>query len=109
MGYDRKPKKGYRTLQECYQPMLIGMNVEREAIFSGRDRSGHPRPIVIRPWVVSDRHAALENCTYSVCLRNDLQTVEAHQEQAFTIPMDGVLELKFTCLPGRRPGGSYCR
>ncbi|HET8706001.1 MAG TPA: glycoside hydrolase family 2 TIM barrel-domain containing protein, partial [Pseudomonadales bacterium] len=92
VGYDRKPKKGYHTLKECYQPVLVGLNVDRNTILSGRDRGGHLRPIFITPWVVNDRHAAIENCTYSVCLRNDQQSIEARQEQAFTVPEDGVLE-----------------
>jgi beta-mannosidase len=92
VGYDRKPKKGYHTLKQCYQPVLIGVNLGREDFIAGADRGGHPRPIIINPWVVNDRHHPLENCTYSVRITNGLTNFEVIQDNTFAIPMDDVLE-----------------
>lgn len=92
IGYDRRPKKGYQILVQCYQPVLIGVNLERDLLLKGTDPASHPRPIVIHPWIVNDLHKPLENCTYSVRLKGDGHSIEVHQERTFTVPMDGVLE-----------------
>ncbi len=92
IGYDRRPKKGYHTLVQCYQPVLIGINLGRDTVMNERDPASHERPIVISPWVVNDGHNALEDCSYSVFLKNDQHRMEAHQDRTFTVPMDGVLE-----------------
>ncbi len=92
VGYDRKPKKGYHTLKQCYQPVLIGANLGREDFIVGADRGGHPRPIIINPWVVNDMHHALKSCTYSVRIKNVPTNIEEIQDNTFDIPMDGVLE-----------------
>jgi beta-mannosidase len=92
VGYDRQPKKGYHTLAQCYQPVLIGLNLGRATLMNETDLGGHPRPIVITPWVVNDVHKPLENCSYSVYLKNGERRIEAHQDQIFTVPIDGVLE-----------------
>ncbi len=92
VAYDRTPKKGYHTLKQCYQPVLIGMNLEREAILVGKEKGGFPQSIVIHPWVVNDRHTPLENCTYSVSIQNDASGIEEHQRQPFSVPTDGVVE-----------------
>ena len=92
IGYDRKPKKGFHTLVQCYQPVLIGLNMYRETFVAGNAGGGFPHAIVINPWIVNDRHAALENCTFSVRIKNSQGSIEEVQDQTFTVPMDGVLE-----------------
>ncbi|MBI4926451.1 MAG: beta-galactosidase, partial [Anaerolineae bacterium] len=92
IGYDRQPKKGYHTLVQVYQPVLIGVNLGRDVLMKEIDPVGFHLPIVVRPWVVNDRHEALENCTYSVCIKNGEFSALFHQERTFTVPSDGVLD-----------------
>lgn len=92
MGYDRQPKKGYQTLVQCYQPVLIGVNLGRNTLMRGTDPASFPQPVIVIPWIVNDAHKTLENCSYSVCLKNDHYRLEVHQDQPFTVPMDSVLE-----------------
>lgn len=92
VGYDRKPKKGYHTLAQVYQPVLIGVDLQRDMLMKETDPVNYQQPLVVRPWVVNDRHVALENCIFSVSLKSDQYFIEAHQERCFTVPADGVLE-----------------
>ncbi len=66
--YDRTPKQAYYTLQQVYQPVLIGANIERNRLLTSTDRGSHPRPLLLTPWVVNDRTEELKGCTYRVQL-----------------------------------------
>lgn len=91
LSYERTPKPGYWVLQQCYQPVLIGLNMERETIITGIDRGAHPRPFVVAPWVVNDRHSPITGCTYVVHLNGPGGQFEFVSDQPFDVPADGVL------------------
>jgi beta-mannosidase len=90
--YDRTPKLAYHTLQQVYQPVLIGANFERERLLISTDRGGRPRPLMLAPWVVNDRADALQGCTYWVQLEGPEGVQNATGSEAFDVPADGVLE-----------------
>jgi beta-mannosidase len=89
--YDRTPKQAYHTLQQVYQPVLIGVNFEREHLLASTDLGGHPRPLRVTPWVVNDRNAELRSCTYVVEWEGANGRVNAGASKPFDIPADGVL------------------
>ena len=89
--YDRTPKQAYYTLQQVYQPVLIGANIERDHLLTSTDRGSHPRPLLLTPWVVNDRTAALAGCTYRVQLDGPNGVVDAGASVPFDVPADGVL------------------
>lgn len=110
VGYNRVPKQGYFVLQQCFQPVLIGMDVRREQLFLGADRGSHPRPLVIAPWVVNDRHEPLRGCQYSVLLAGAGGSFEFTTPEPFDVPADGVLKAApriVADLPGNLPTGRY--
>jgi beta-mannosidase len=90
--YDRTPKLAYHTLQQVYQPVLIGANFERERLLVGTDRGGHPRPLMLAPWVINDRSTALNGCTYRVQLDGPDGTQSVAGSEPFDVPADGVLD-----------------
>jgi beta-mannosidase len=63
---ERCPKEGYRTLQQAYQPVLIGCELDRDAFITGVDLGSKLRPLVVNPWVVNDLHRSLTGCAYDV-------------------------------------------
>ncbi|HQY90336.1 glycoside hydrolase family 2 TIM barrel-domain containing protein [Caldilinea sp.] len=78
LSYARAPKQGYHTLQQVYQPVLVGADIHREKVLIGVDRGSHPRPLQLPCWVVNDRHAALEACRLHVrLLREDSVITQA--------------------------------
>jgi beta-mannosidase len=89
--YDRTPKQAYQTLQQVYQPVLIGVNFEREHLLTSTDLGGHGRPLRIVPWVVNDRTAHLAGCTYAVEIEGDSGRSHAGASGPFDVPADGVL------------------
>ena len=90
--YDRTPKQAYYTLQQVYQPVLIGATFERERLLIGTDRGGHPRPFMLSPWVVNDHAAALLGCTYCVQLEGSGGAQDIAGSEPFDVPADGVLQ-----------------
>lgn len=92
VGYNRVPKKGYYTLQQCFQPVLIGMPVGRERVFLGADRGSHPRPLIISPWVVNDRHEALNGLSYTARISGPGGEFQFDGPGVFDVPADGVLK-----------------
>lgn len=108
VSYDRIPKQGYFTLQECFQPVLIGFNPRRDTMITGVDRGGHARPLWVSPWIVNDRHEALEGCTYSVILSGPGGEFEYTQDQPVTVPADSVCEslppVRIDLAPSLPPG-----
>ena len=110
VGHDRVPKLGYRVLQECYQPVLIGANLAREAIIAGTDRGGHPRPFVVTPWIVNDRHDAFAGCRSAVAIEGPGGRFEFAADEAFDVPPDGVVKRApaITCaVPSDLAPGDY--
>jgi beta-mannosidase len=89
---DRTPKLSYRTLQETFQPVLIGLNLERDSIIAGSDRGGHARPLLIRPWVVNDRHVSFPSCRYTVSVQGPGRSFEFHCHQLFEVQADSVVK-----------------
>ncbi|MDP9362663.1 MAG: beta-galactosidase [Chloroflexota bacterium] len=110
VGHDRVPKLGYRVLQQCFQPVLIGANLAREAVIVGTDRGGHPRPFVVTPWVVNDRHHALPGCDATIEIEGPGGRFEFKAGEPFDVPWDGVLKQapSITCdLPSDLDPGDY--
>ncbi|HXF63237.1 MAG TPA: glycoside hydrolase family 2 TIM barrel-domain containing protein [Caldilineaceae bacterium] len=93
VSYHRVPKQGYFTLQQVYQPVLIGTTLGREKVLIGADRGGHPRPLRIGCWVVNDRHETLDGCTYVVTLEQEGHEVAKVEGRAPTIAADSVVTL----------------
>jgi beta-mannosidase len=89
--YDRTPKLGYYTLQQVYQPVLIGANIERGRMLTDTDLGGHPRPLRLVPWVVNDRVEPLAGCTWQMQLEIDGKLLPPHTSAPFDVPADGVL------------------
>jgi beta-mannosidase len=107
---DRNPKAGYRTLQQVFQPVLIGMNLPRDSIITTTDRGGHARPFVVTPWVVNDRHRALTGCTYYVEVDGPGGHFAFGADQSFDVAADSVVRRApaVTCdLPGDLAPGDY--
>jgi beta-mannosidase len=69
LSYARVPKQGYPTLQQVYQPVLVGAEIHRKKVLLGRDLGSHDRPFQLACWLVNDRHAVLEGCQLTVALR----------------------------------------
>ena len=94
VGYNRVPKKGYHVLQQCYQPILIGLpqsGYAREKVQVGPPNLGsRRRPLWLLPWVVNDTHSLLENCTYSVSLKGAGTPLEFTCDEPFDIPPDSM-------------------
>ena len=89
--YDRTPKQAYHTLQQVYQPVLIGANIERDRLLTSTDRGSHPRPLLLTPWVVNDRTEELAGCTYRVQLDGPDGVLDIGTSAPFDVPADGVL------------------
>ncbi|MBW7882259.1 MAG: beta-galactosidase [Caldilineaceae bacterium] len=89
--YDRTPKLAYYTLQQVYQPVLIGWNQQRTTFSTGDDPASHKRPLTIVPWVVNDRKETLSGCTYTVTLTGDQWRQEWQSTEPFDVPADAVL------------------
>ncbi|MGH2561114.1 MAG: glycoside hydrolase family 2 protein [Thermomicrobiales bacterium] len=107
---DRTPKAGYRTLQQVFQPVLIGIDLPRDSLITTTDRGGHARPFVVAPWVVNDRHRALVGCSYEVEVEGPGGRFAFGADQPFDIAPDSVLRRApaITCdLPGDLERGDY--
>lgn len=103
--YDRTPKQAYRTLQQVYQPVLIGANIERDRLLTSIDRGGHPRPLLLTPWVVNDRTEELRGCTYRVQLDGSAGVLEIGVSAPFDVPADAVLaHASAVAIPAPPPG-----
>ena len=89
--YDRTPKQAYYTLQQVYQPVLIGANIERNRLLTNTDRGSHPRPLLLTPWVINDRAEELKRCTYRVQLDGPDGALDVDTSAPFDVPADGVL------------------
>jgi beta-mannosidase len=92
VGHDRVPKMGYHTLKEAFQPILIGVTLQRDTLLLGTDRGQHPRPLVIRPWVVNDRHETLHGCIYHAVVTGSGKQIPLPPSEAFDVPADGIVE-----------------
>jgi beta-mannosidase len=92
VSYARVPKKGYFTLQQCFQPVLIGINLSRERMILGTDRGSHTRVFQIMPWIVNDRHEALIGCSYSLRISGPGGSFDFSSPEVFDFPEDGVLK-----------------
>ena len=109
LSYDRVPKLGYHTLQQVYQPILVGAEIYRKKVLLGRDTGSHERPLQVACWAVNDRHASLAGCRLTVRLvRGDDIPVEATVEVA-AIDADSVASLGAVTLhlPPNLPLGAY--
>ncbi len=89
--YDRTPKAAYHTLQQVYQPVLIGVNFERERLLTSADLGSHARPLRLIPWVVNDRREPLAECIYQVWLEGESGVLPAQASPPFAVAADSVL------------------
>lgn len=111
LSYDRVPKQGYYTLQQVYQPVLVGVDLyrERRKVLLGCDLGSHDRPFQVAWWVVNDRHEALTGCRLHVrLLRGDLSAVETEVDlQDIAADSVAVLGMVTLHLPPDLPLGAY--
>ena len=95
VGYNRVPKKGYHVLQQCYQPILIGLPLSGYAtekhLIGPPNLGSRRRPFRLWPWVVNDMHRPLEGCTYTVSLNGAGHTLEFTSDELFDVPPDSVV------------------
>jgi len=92
VSYERLPKQGYEALRASYQPVLIGCDLRRDTIITVTDRGSHPRDLVLRPWVVNDRHRAFPACTYLATLAGPGGRLDFGPSAEFEVPADSVVE-----------------
>ncbi len=110
VSYERVPKQGYHTLQQVYQPVLIGAPLIDSRILIGVDRGSHERPLVVKPWVVNDRHEVLRDCHYTAALSGMGQAFHFHVAERFAVPADDVLNSVPSLvwdIPPDLPAGRY--
>lgn len=98
LSYARVPKQGYHTLQQVYQPVLIGAEIRRAQVLLGRDMGSHDRPFQVACWLVNDLHTTLEGCQLTVHLRCG-DAVVAATHPLPTIAADAVADLGVITLP----------
>jgi beta-mannosidase len=88
--YRRVPKKGYFSLQEGYQPILIGTNLTREKYLLKTDRGSHVRDLDLTLWVVNDYARVFPGCTSEIVVTGPGGEFSFVDERPFDVPADGV-------------------
>lgn len=108
VSYARRPKKGYYALQQAYQPVLVGADIEPgETWTTYTDLGSHPRPIVIAPWLINDTWEAIKHATLHIRLlpESGEATVLAEIDD-IGVPADSEVDLPATRLsPPLWPSG----
>jgi beta-mannosidase len=69
LSYSRKPKKGYYTLQQVYQPILIGTEI-RDYWPSKKQFGGGDDNIAFTPWIVNDLHQTFKGAKILITLES---------------------------------------
>jgi len=84
VDYFRRPKKGYNVLKTVYQPVLIGMDLEREKISLNEIIS------FSNIWIVNDTLDKYENASAVVSLFRDKKIVTEKRLETGCISSDAV-------------------
>jgi len=86
VDYFRRPKKGYYTLKTVYQPILIGMDMDREKMSLDALRNIGISNI----WIVNDTLGKYENTYAEISLFKDKKIVTEKRIKIGSIPVDSV-------------------
>jgi beta-mannosidase len=84
VDYFRRPKKGYDVLKTVYQPVLIGMDLEREKISLNEIIS------FSNIWIINDTMDKYESTYAEICLFKDKEIVMEKKIEIGYIPSDTV-------------------
>jgi beta-mannosidase len=98
LSYTRVPKQGYHTLQQVYQPVLVGADLLRDKVLIGADLGSHDRPFQVNCWLVNDRHMALTTCRLHVRLLREEKVIVQAELDALRIEADSVAALGLVTL-----------
>ncbi|GAH56083.1 unnamed protein product, partial [marine sediment metagenome] len=85
VDYSRRPKKGYFTLKTAYQPVLIGMDLDRERLNVDVLRFGFPEI-----WIVNDNLKQYKNMCVKISLLKDKKVVMEEEIKIGNLPADYV-------------------
>ena len=111
VSYARRPKRGYYALQQAYQPVLVGADIEPgETWITYTDLGSHWRPIVIAPWLINDTWTTFADVTlYMRLVPESGDAIMLAQVNGVVLPGDSVVDLPSTRLsPPHWPSGP-CR
>jgi len=86
VDYLRRPKKGYYTLKTVYQPILIGMDMDREKMSLDALRNMG----ISKIWVVNDTLDKYENTYAEISWFIDKKIVTERRIEIGSIPADSV-------------------
>ncbi|NJO84281.1 MAG: hypothetical protein HC828_16860 [Blastochloris sp.] len=110
VSHARVPKQGYYTLQQVYQPVLIGAHLIDTHYLIGIGRGSHERPVEFTPWVVNDLHHMLTGCHYTAHLEGPGGHIVIPVEGHFDVQADSVFEgapRLMWSVPHTLPPGTY--
>ena len=93
VDYFRRPKKGYDVLKTVYQPVLIGMDLEREKISLNEIIS------FSNIWIINDTLDKYESTYAEICLFKDKEIVMEKKTEIGCIPSDTVKHFSNPHLP----------
>jgi beta-mannosidase len=95
ISYDRRPKAGYLAMQNAYQPVLVGAEIDREIWRAYYEPNELPvRWATVVPWIVNDQALAYPGAQIAITLRGaGMHEVAELATVRCDIPADGVLEL----------------
>lgn len=94
VSFERKPKPGYFAMQQAYQPVLVGAELDRTVWSKGAHTGGQAPEVGVHPWVVNDKQEPIPGVTCQVLLSSGGKEVIVGSTSAATdIPADGVIDL----------------
>ena len=94
VDYFRRPKKGYDVLKTVYQPVLIGMDLDREKVSLDKTDS------FPNLWIVNDTLDKYENVYAEIGLFKDKEMIMEKRIEIDYIPADDVKYFSNTPLSG---------
>lgn len=105
----RVPKQGYHTLQQVYQPVLVGADIDRQTWGISQGKEYMPADVFITPWIVNDRSTAYSG-DITITLINQ---TSGEETVVSTIPAqveaDSIFSRSYVRLnvPATLPAGTY--
>jgi beta-mannosidase len=88
ISHKRKPKKGYFTLKQVFQPVLVGVDIS-DHWPAKKPFGGGEEYMSFSPWIINDFPKLFENCHLQVKLCNKSNGIEkVLSEQTVTIQKD---------------------
>lgn len=104
----RIPKKGYRTLQQVNQPVLVGTELDRDNWYYKLQKGGGGPEMGLSPWVINDFHKEFTDCEFTASMvASDGSRTELLNTQHFTLGPDTLHKLtpfKFRHMDVYQPG-----